>query len=313
MRSERPSFMHSPSLSEYLRRMLHYAGDFGIVRTRFCNALAKLLGLEAHRTSFLYFFHQGTNGYRLHICTDALLVHCTKDAAPAVNASTITVKLCMLECQSARKVYQLTSYRKQTKNQWDRNSALNVLTSSTERRRERERIIIENRENKLREIPIKSILNKNPKQIAVVEGQRWSSFRGGPRPKTWGAVIGALHRTVSLRSWFSSCRSLQLLMASPLKQEAGPKGQGNDKAMQQPPKEWQLIQLIQAEQLRCRLPSHFGPIHFLSLPSLWSRGFQCRNLSLLHFFHSKLPLSFTIPFCNWKQNQGQRGQRPTSI
>ena len=24
-RSERPSFMHSPSVSEYLRRMLHYA------------------------------------------------------------------------------------------------------------------------------------------------------------------------------------------------------------------------------------------------------------------------------------------------
>eukprot|EP00438_Fugacium_kawagutii_P001926 Skav226021 [mRNA] locus=scaffold2502:26779:32301:+ [translate_table: standard] len=29
--SERPSFMHSPSLSEYLRRMLHYAGDLEVL------------------------------------------------------------------------------------------------------------------------------------------------------------------------------------------------------------------------------------------------------------------------------------------
>ena len=30
LRSERPSFMHSPSLSEYLRRMLHYAGGSSV-------------------------------------------------------------------------------------------------------------------------------------------------------------------------------------------------------------------------------------------------------------------------------------------
>ncbi|CAK8992626.1 unnamed protein product [Durusdinium trenchii] len=67
--SERPSFMHSPSLSEYLRRMLHYA-----------------------QMDIDYTFAQ-----MLYLCI-----------AP-------------------RKVYQLTSYRKQTKNQWARDDPAFVV------------------------------------------------------------------------------------------------------------------------------------------------------------------------------------------
>lgn len=51
LRSERPSFMHSPSLSEYLRRMLHYAGgssaghhaEFGISFQLFSHAFKRLM------------------------------------------------------------------------------------------------------------------------------------------------------------------------------------------------------------------------------------------------------------------------------
>lgn len=67
--NERPSFMHSPSLSEYLRRMLHYA-----------------------QMDIDYTFAQ-----MLYLCI-----------AP-------------------RKVYQLTSYRKQTKNQWARDDPAFVV------------------------------------------------------------------------------------------------------------------------------------------------------------------------------------------